>query len=123
MAASSRLSIRILKSALAQSIGSEINHQRGITDMADADFVKFTKELEKLCVTCGKDVKQLLTSCNSSIASRMGKLMDEMKKISVPNSAQADLDKVPQLVNAILKRESSKFAGLCTMNASIEIDK
>lgn len=91
--------------------------------MADADFVKFTKTLETLCVSCGKDVKQILNSCNHSIASRMGKLMDEMKKVPVPNSAQADLDKVPQLVNAILKRESSKFASICTMNASIDIDK
>ena len=91
--------------------------------MADADYVKFTKDLEKLCVSCGKDVKQILTDCNHSIASRMGKLMDDMKKVSVPNSAQADLDKVPQLVNAILKRESSKFASIAVMNASMDIDK
>lgn len=91
--------------------------------MADAELTKFTKALEKLCIDCGADVKKLLGSCNISIASRMGKLMDAMEKVPVPNSAAADLDKVPQLVNAILKRESSKFASICTMNASLDIDK
>lgn len=91
--------------------------------MADAELTKFTKALEKLCVDCGADVKKLLASCHNSINSRMEKLMDDMEKASVPNSAAADLDKVPQLVNAILKRESSKFGSICTMNASLDIDK
>jgi hypothetical protein len=91
--------------------------------MADAELVKFTKALEKLSVDCGSDVKKALATCHNTINSRMGKLMDDMEKIPVPNSAQADLDKVPQLINAILKRESSKFANICTMNASIDIDK
>lgn len=91
--------------------------------MADAELTKFTKALEKLCIDCGSDVKKLLASCHNSINSRMTKLMDDMEKAAVPNSAAADLDKVPQLVNAILKRESSKFASICTMSASIDIDK
>jgi hypothetical protein len=91
--------------------------------MADAELVKFTKALEKLCVDCGSDVKKLLASCHSSINSRMTKLMDDMGKVSVPNCPAADLDKVPQVINAILKRESSKFASICVMSASLDIDK
>ena len=91
--------------------------------MADAELAKFTKSLEKLCIDCGGDVKKLLASCHSSINSRMEKLMDDMEKVPVPNSAAADLDKVPALVSAILKRESSKFASICTMTAAVRIDK
>jgi hypothetical protein len=47
---------------------------------------------------------------------------DDMEKIAVPNSAAADLDKVSALVSVILKRESSKFASICTMTAAVRID-
>src|SRR4051795_7351594 len=97
--------------ALAESTA----HHNVRINMADAELTKFTKALEKLCIDCGADVKKLLASCHNSINSRMGELMDDMKKVPVPNSAAADLDKVPQLVNAILKRESSRFASICTM--------
>jgi hypothetical protein len=91
--------------------------------MADADFVKFTKALEKLCVDCGADVKKILADCKSEIIGRITDMADEMKKVAVPNSAEADLDKVPALVSAILKRESSKFGSICTMTAAVRIDK
>jgi hypothetical protein len=90
--------------------------------MADAEYIKFNKALEKLCVDCGSDVKKLLASCKSSIISRIEKMGDDMQKIQVPNSSEADLDKVPALVSAILKRESSKFSSICTMTAAVRID-
>lgn len=91
--------------------------------MADAEYIKFTKALETLSVGCGNDVKKLLASCKNSIISRIEKMGDDMEKIAVPNSAEADLDKVPALVSAILKRESAKFASICTMTAAVRIDK
>jgi hypothetical protein len=91
--------------------------------MADADLIKFNKALEIMCVDCGADVKKILASCKSEVIGRITQMADAMKKIPVPNSAEADLDKVPALVSAILKRESSKFASICTMTAAVRIDK
>ena len=89
----------------------------------DAEMVKFTKVLEKLCVDCGGDVKKLLVSCKNSIDSRMGKLKDDMERIPAPNSPEAELDKVQDELNAILKKASSRFAGICTMGVAIRVDK
>jgi hypothetical protein len=91
--------------------------------MADAEMTKFTNALGKLCVDCGADVKKLLASCKSSIDSRMLKLKSDMEKIPAPNSSEADLDKVQDQLNAILKQASSRFASICTMGVAIRIDK
>jgi hypothetical protein len=90
--------------------------------MADADFVKFSKALEKLSIDCGADVKKILASCKGEIIGRITQMADDMKKVPVPKSSEADLDKVPALVSAMLKRESSKFASICTMTAAVRID-
>src|SRR5204862_1256480 len=83
---------------------------------------KFNKALEKLCVDCASDVKKELASCKSSIIGRLIKMADDMTKLPVPNSAEADLDKVPAVVSAILKRESSHFASILTLTAAVRID-
>jgi hypothetical protein len=96
---------------------------KGLTFMADAEMSKFNKTLEKLCIDCGADVGKLLAGCRSAINSRIEKMAKEMTTVPVPNSSPADLDKVPAQVSAILKRESSRFASICTMTAAVRIDK
>jgi len=91
--------------------------------MADAELAKFNKALEKLCVDCAGDVKKELASCKNSIINRLTKMADDMAKVAVPNSAEADLDKVPALVSAVLKRESSRFASILTLTAAVRIDR
>jgi hypothetical protein len=91
--------------------------------MADADLIKFNKALEKLGTECGADVAKLLAGCRSSITSRMDKLAKDMAAVPVPKSAPAELDKVPAQVSAVLKRESARFASICTMTAAVRIDK
>jgi hypothetical protein len=91
--------------------------------MADAEMAKFAKALEKLCVDCGADVKKLLSSCKSSIDSRMDKLKSDMEKIPAPNCSEQELDKAQALLNAILKQASSRFSSICTMGVAIRIDK
>ena len=90
--------------------------------MADAEMVKFNTALEKLCIDFAGDVKKQLATCRNSIIGRLEKLADDMAMVAVPNSSPADLEKVPALVSAILKRESSRFAGILTSTAAVRID-
>jgi len=91
--------------------------------MADAEMVKFNKALEKLCIDCAGDVKKELSTCKSSIIGRLEKLKDDMAKVAVPKSSPEDLEEVPALVSAILKRESSRFASILILTAAVRIDR
>lgn len=90
--------------------------------MADAEMVKLNKALEKLCKDCAGDVGKQLVSCRSAIISRMDKLADDITKVPVPATSLADLAKVPDLVSAILRRESSRFANILIMTAAVRVD-
>jgi hypothetical protein len=90
--------------------------------MADPDMIKFNKEVEKLCVDCASEVNKLLANCRNSVVSRLDKLATDMKKLEVPTTSPADLDKVPAQVSAILKRESARFEKVLTLTAAVRID-
>ena len=77
--------------------------------MADAEMTKFAKALEKLSVDCGADVKKLLSSCKSSIDSRMDKLKSDMEKITAPNCPEQELDKAQALLNASSNKRVPAF--------------
>jgi hypothetical protein len=95
----------------------------GEKHMADPDMAKFNKAIEKLCVDCASDVKKLLANCRSSVNSRLDTMAADMKKLEVPTTSPADLDKVPAQVSAILKKESARFEQVLTLTAAVRIDK
>jgi hypothetical protein len=66
------------------------------------DMQKYNKALEKIGTECAADVFKLLSSCRSSIGSRMDKLRAEIVKLDVPDSAGADLAKAEDVVLAAL---------------------
>lgn len=90
--------------------------------MADVEVEKLNKALEKLCTDCSADVRKLLVSCSKAVVARMIKMADDMEKVKVPSTSPDALDNVPDRLNAVLKRESARFAGVLVFTARVEIN-
>ena len=88
--------------------------------MADAEVVKYNKTIEKLCVDCAAEVGRELAGCKQVIKNRLGKLSNDIIKVSVPSAV--DLSKVPDQIDAILLRENSHFANVLLMKAGVKLD-
>jgi hypothetical protein len=87
--------------------------------MADAEVVKYNKTIEKMCVDCAADVGKELAGCKQAIKNRIGKLTNDISKISVPSAA--DLSKVLDLIDAITIRESASFRNVLVMEPMLRV--
>jgi len=85
------------------------------------EMMKYNKALEKLCTDCAADVGKLISGCRNSVSVRMGKLMTEIQKLEVPNAAGKDLEKVPELVEATLKKGGARYASVATFGVRINV--
>ena|SRR5215471_6460405 len=85
------------------------------------EMQKYNKAVEKLCTDCAADVYKLLSSCRNSISSRMGKLSEDIEKLQVPSSPGGDLAKLPDLVDAALKKGGTKYASIVTFGVKVTV--
>ena len=85
------------------------------------EMQKYNKALEKLCTDCAADVGKLISSCRNSVSSRMGKLATDIQKLEVPNSSGGDLAKVPDLVEAALKKGGTRYASIATFGVKVTV--
>lgn len=90
--------------------------------MADPELDKFNKALEKICADCGADVAKLLANCKNSINSRVDKMAKDMSSLPVPSNASANLSKLQDQVNALLKRAGARYAGILTLTAAVRVE-
>ena len=85
------------------------------------EMLKYNQAVEKLCTECAADVGKLISNCRNSVSIRMGKLAAEIQKLEVPDSSSADLAKVPDLVEATLKKGGTRYASIATFGVRVTV--
>jgi hypothetical protein len=85
------------------------------------EMQKYNKAIEKVCAECAADVGKTISTCAKSVANRMGKLIDDIEKIPVPKSAGKDLEKVPALVVATLKKGGTRYASIADFGVKVNV--
>jgi len=85
------------------------------------EMQKYNQAVEKLCAECAADVGKLISNCRGSVTSRMAKLAADIQKLQAPDSSSADLAKIPDLVEATLKKGGNRYASVATFGVRVNV--
>jgi hypothetical protein len=85
------------------------------------EMQKYNKAVEKACTDCAAEVGRLMSGCRTSIGNRMGKMVDEIEKLEVPNSSGGDLAKIQDLILATLKKGGTRYASIATFAVRVNV--